>query len=256
MKKTILSVLILSLFIISCDENSTSPQRSEKQIIKVIDETGNPIPKVEVTFLYNNLQSYPAANGFTVDKNKIQKLNDSNLEFKLYQNMPNPITSSTFLRFSLPLEGKVTMEINNIKNYQNIFSFTDTLSSGLYQLYFDLMDSSFTTKFKNGFYKCSLTLETNGSFLITSNVVLIISPKAEYDLITNSIGMFYVTKEDISWGSSYFQSDLTGNISESFFNNNAYFKLSKEGYLSKTVSLYLSQDEVMEKVEILYKEEE
>ena len=111
MKKTILSVLIiLSLFIISCDENSTSPQRSEKQTIKVIDETGNPIPKVEVTFLYNNDNSYyqPTPTNSKTFLPKINKLSNAATPFKLYQNIPNPVSAITHIRFRATRDSRVS----------------------------------------------------------------------------------------------------------------------------------------------------
>ena len=249
--------MIFTFLFISCDDSSTSPQSDLRRSIKVIDENGNRIPKVEVTFMYNNFLNFNTTNSeLPKGKSKIQKLSDSNVEFKLYQNMPNPVRYSTFLRFSIHHEGNVRLQINNIKSYQNIFSFSDTLSPGLYQFYFDLMDSSFTTAFKNGFYNCSLVLEAAGSTFITNNVVLIISPKAEKDLITNTLGTFYVTKEDISWGKSYYQSDIVGVTSQKFFNGEAYFKLKKDGYFPSVAKVYFGQDEVMETVVVLFKEEE
>ena len=99
-------------------------------------------------------------------------------------------------------------------------------------------------------------MEAAGSTFITNNVVLIISPKAEKDLITNTLGTFYVTKEDISWGKSYYQSDIVGVTSQKFFNGEAYFKLKKDGYFPSVAKVYFGQDEVMETVVVLFKEEE
>ncbi|MAT57682.1 MAG: hypothetical protein CMF23_06870 [Ignavibacteriae bacterium] len=244
MKKTILSVLIiLSLFIISCDENSTSPQRSEKQTIKVIDETGNPIPKVEVTFLYNNDNSYyqPTPTNSKTFLPKINKLSNAATPFKLYQNIPNPVSAITHIRFSIPRKGEINIQLNSTSSFDEIFSYKKNVEPGIYQFYIDILDSSFA-KFTNDFYRLSLTLNTeNGSRFIDTKDMLIISNEAQKNYITNSTGSFYFTKEDVKIGSSYIYTLPNGDLVEKIIGSPTYFKLHKEGYAPNYLSMNSDQ---------------
>jgi len=243
MKKIILSILILSLFIISCDENSTSPQSSEKHTIKVIDENGNPIPKVEVTFLYNNDNSYyqPITNNPKTFLPKINKLSNSATPFKLYQNIPNPVSAITHIRFSIPRKGEINIQLNSTSSFDEIFSYKKNVEPGIYQFYIDISDSSFA-KFKNDFYRLSLTLNTeNGSRYIDTKDMLIISNNAKNNYITNSTGSFYFTKEDVKIGSSYIYTLPNGDLVEKIIGSPTYFKLHKEGYSPYYLSMNSDQ---------------
>ena len=233
--------MIFTFLFISCDDSSTSPQSDLRRSIKVIDENGNPIPKVEVTYLYNGDYStyQPKAEN---PKRNLAKLSNIAADFKLYQNIPNPINHISHIRFGVPSSGDVKIELRNIKEYNQIFNFNKNVEPGLYQFFINISDSSFG-KFKNGFYRMSLSLITkDGSRFNDFKDVYIISDMAQKDYITNSTGSFYYTNKELFLGSNYSFTLSNGDTIEKAVEGPFYFRLQKDGYYPSIVSIQSNND--------------
>jgi hypothetical protein len=85
-------------------------------------------------------------------------------QYKLYPNFPNPFNPETRIRFSLPVAGRVKLEIFNISG-QRIQTIVDEFKpAGMYEVYFNGKNRA------SGLYFYRLNA---GSFIRTGRMILV-----------------------------------------------------------------------------------
>ena len=91
-------------------------------------------------------------------------LEDMPTTFALYQNFPNPFNPGTTIRFDLPDDSKVLLELFNILGQQVTTLISEKKKAGRYSVVFD------ATKYSSGVY--FYRLFANGGVIGTKKMIL------------------------------------------------------------------------------------
>lgn len=99
-----------------------------------------------------------------LNKLRIRKISQSNLNYELMQNYPNPFNPKTIIRFSLPQREKVIISLFNSLGEKITDLLQDEVDAGIHQVEFD------GTKYSSGIYFYKMTA---GSFSQIKKLILI-----------------------------------------------------------------------------------
>ena len=105
----------------------------------VYDTSGHPLDSVRVYSLY----SFNIGYNMMSHRMHVDRINNvDTFGFNLYQNLPNPIQNSAYLRFSIPVPSSVSISLTDRMNGVVVYSLAESFLDGMYQLYLDnLVDS-------------------------------------------------------------------------------------------------------------------
>lgn len=92
-------------------------------------------------------------------------------DFKLYQNYPNPFNPSTFITFSLPESGKVTIRIYNSLGEKIALLRDETLLAGNYKFQWNGKDNNGII-LASGVYFCELILQGDKSYKSVNKMII------------------------------------------------------------------------------------
>lgn len=185
---TVILLLVVFYFVLSCSDPSSSSIVEIESGIKgvVTDTTGKALENVSVFCLYYT-QYIPTNLNKKVSLEKLLKIGD--FEFSLEQNFPNPFSNSTFLRFSLPNNALVILDIIDKTENEKVYHFSDSLSEGYYQKFFDNIVDSF--HLRNGPYRYSMSaFLDDGTNHSADKELFIISDKGKPNSKTNGQGQY------------------------------------------------------------------
>jgi hypothetical protein len=204
-----------------------------------MDSTGSPIEGAHIFCLYHF--TYIPQEPVHLAK-LIELLNQETVfDFELFQNFPNPISNSTFLRFSLPQECEIMLTIQEKHSSNIVYQHNDVLPYGLYQMYLEnLVDS---LNLMNGVYVYSLQAEgKDGTQYSSQRELMIIGNMGEPNAISTANGEYFFEYGQAFVGDSVVVNP-TGDpyyMNNIVLNNTVNFVVEKEGYISKifNVDLY------------------
>jgi len=110
-----------------------------------------------------NISAYSTVWKFSTNFTDVNSLSFAEQGYSLEQNMPNPVTSQTMIRYTLPAKGKVTLKLLDITGRELMLLVDEEKNKGEYQLNLDL------EKFSAGIYFYQLQA---GSYSSTRKLVL------------------------------------------------------------------------------------
>lgn len=229
--------LIFSLY--TCSEGPVGPVANIDAGVAgiVYDTSGHPLDSVRIyclySFFYNPIPMKSQANILRISNSK-------KFEFNLFQNFPNPVQNSTFLRFSLPTSCSVNISITERATGKIRYTYSKSLLEGLYQLYLNnLVDS---LQLPNGRYtynivaKSELDTEYNAS-----KEMFVASDHGNPSDLTKTDGKYFFDYKNAFVGDSVaiFSSELIP-IYNVVLGRNINLLLERRGYYSLFTSMNLS----------------
>ena len=253
MKRIILIYLFfipVAFLLTFCSDNITDVITIDSGLTgQVIDRLGNPISDIEI-FCYYNFPPVPTS---VLELNNTKRLKkESSFNFELFQNFPNPFSSSTYIRYSLPQKCKIELKITHKKDGNTVYTYSDELEYGYYQQYLkSIVDS---LNIENGIYLCSLSAVGKDGTKYKSQIeLMIVSSVGKPNAITNESGEFIFDFEDAFIGDSCIvnQYDSGQHGYTKYIENNITLLFKKSGYQPKflQVELYpellFTQDVIM-----------
>jgi hypothetical protein len=194
-------LILFSCVIWNCKDDPTGPTVNSHAGIQgiVYDTSGHPLDSVRIFCLYY-FNYYSPAN--TKGKSAIFRVNKPDtFGFNLYQNFPNPVQNTTFLRFSLPIACSTNISVTDRANGEVKYSYSDSLPEGLYQLYLNnLVDS---LQLHNGPYTYSIIAKsTTGITYNASKELFVVSDVGSPNATTGTDGMYFFDYKNAFVGDS------------------------------------------------------
>ena len=196
-KKVLMQLVAIYLLILfstsfwSCKDEPTAPQKPDLDVGLtgiVYDTSGHRLDSVRVYCMFQ-FDYYPVpSTGGTSHLTRVSK--PDTFGFNLYQNFPNPVRDSTFIRFSLPDSCSTEFTITDWFSESIKYSRFDNLPDGLYQIYIrNLVDS---LQLHNGTYRYTLKAKSKTGTLYTdTKKMFILSDLGEPNSTTGVDGSFF-----------------------------------------------------------------
>ncbi len=240
-----LFVLIAVTYLESCKENPVSQGSGGAAGVSgiVYDTSGHPLDSVRVYCLYSFSIDY----NMMSPRSHIEKVNNvDTFGFNLYQNFPNPIQNSTYLRFSIPVPCSVRITLTDRVGSKVIYSFTESFLDGMYQLFLaNLVDS---LQLHNGPYLYEFNaIGSGGQQYSGSKEVFVVSDVGSPNGVTKADGMYFFDYDDANVGDSVvvypndlYQSYITtlGSNVTLLFERRGYNSAYSYAYVIPTVQLH------------------
>jgi len=251
--KLLILLLVIS-FVYFCSDGITDVDDEIYGLTgSVLDTLGNTISGVEIFCLYySNIIPEPVEKSLN-----IKVLNKSSyFDFELFQNFPNPFSSSTFIRYSLPQKCQIALKLNRKNSKEYIYSYNTELPNGYYQQFFNSIVDSL--QMANGIYVCEFEAigEDETKYNATKEI-FVISDRGRANAKTNETGQFIFNFEDVFSGDS-----VTVNLYDSEYymytrhlTNKVNLLFKKKGYQSKIVTFELYSRLLLTQDVVLYKGE-
>lgn len=242
-----LGIIIFSSSTLStCTDVSSDPSQSLNAGISgiVYDTSGHRLDSVRIYCLYN-FNYYPTA--VTKGKTDLFKVSKPDtFGFNLYQNFPNPVQNTTFLRFSLPMTCRIDLSIVDRTNGEKKYSYSDTLRDGLYQLYLNsLVDS---LQLHNGPYTYTLMAKsTTGRTYYASKEMFVVSDVGAPNIITGADGIYFFDYKNTFVGDSVavysnefhsIYNVILGKNITLLFERRGYYSLRSDKYLNPNILIH------------------
>ena len=233
-----LSMMLGVISLQSCKENPVSQGPSVTAGVSgiVYDPSGAPLDSVRVYCLYSfNINYYTMS-----PRSRIEKVSNADtFGFNLYQNFPNPVQNSTYLRFSIPVPCSVHIMLTDRVNNKVVYSFAESVLEGMYQVFLvDLVDS---LQLHNGPYTYEFKASgTGGQQFSGSKEMFVASDLGTPNDVTTANGMYVFDFDNAFAGDSVvvYTSDLYQPYT-AMLGKNVNLLFERRGYYSFTSSTYL-----------------
>ena len=237
MRKITWIQILLALIINSCNEvEIIDPVQSFGITGKVIDTLGNPINNVNIycLFVYDYIpysSSMPKQILYTADIDSF--------EFNLYQNFPNPVYNSAFIRFSIPDDMDIEFTLKEKVFGSTQYSFSGFYYYGLYQHHLN----EFVRKYQmeNGCYLMRLKAGKNGNTRFDSQKKLfVVSDIGKPNANSNQEGFYFFDYKKACIGDTIF-STFDGTYTYPIeITNQINLLFRKDGFIPviQNISLY------------------
>lgn len=251
LKKLMLSVLVLLTFS-SCDDVITNPPETYYGITgKIMDESGHPIKDVKVFYLFNYYYLPNPAISETLQKETAVDSFANNL----YQNFPNPVYNSFFLRYSISTDADITLAIRESYSGRTKYLISKPSYYGIYQHYFNSIVDSL--KLENGCYVIELTVSKNQNLLYkAAKKMVVISDLGTPNSLSNNDGIYFFDYNKSFISDTIFYAYSDNSVYPFEIHNNVNLRFQKEGYLSETINtdlypgILINRDVIMKKEEM------
>ena len=141
MKNTAIIVIILgSILISTCNNSTESDSKENKLYVQITDTDGRKIEGVDLHF-YTQINPTLSMHTPHSTHNLLITSSDTGvipLEYKLYQNFPNPFNPQTTIMFSIPISGMATLRILNNVDLTVVQTLVDrNLPAGVHSVLWD-----------------------------------------------------------------------------------------------------------------------
>lgn len=250
-KGTLVIFLFLLLFN-SCDEyGPLEPNQTRFGITGVVmDDKGNVLSDVKVYCLYN----YTYLPVYSMLPKHPEFFSPDSFSHNLYQNFPNPVYNSSFLRYSLPEDMNVEVTLTEKISGKVVDSFSGFKNAGLYQHHFNEIVSQL--QLRNGLYNIKLRTLKDGQVRYENEKrMIIVSDVGQPNVITNAKGEFLFDYKSAFVGDSVV---ATGDGSYSYIYilpDNINLLFTKEGYLPELLNVTIYPEILFNRDVILQREE-
>lgn len=252
MKKIYLMAFLVLCFFISCEDEIITPIEKNYGVQgRVLDENGNEIAGTNIYCLFN--YSYLPMQEFLVspfNNNQVDSFGNT-----LYQNFPNPVYNSSFIRYSLAddMDVELTVKDNSTGNIR--YTFSKFQNYGLYQHHLNEIVSS--VQLKNGAYNISLKVSENSEVRYKSEkTMFVVSDIGKPNTVSDEQGKYLFNYNDACIGDTIVVTFNGSNLYPEIINNEIYLLFEKEGYIPLVVKVSLYPEILINQDVILRKEEE
>lgn len=252
--------LLLPVLLASCkNDEPTEPKLDFRYGLAgtVMDTTGTVLDSVSIYCYYflptPNPVSY--SNNTQLNTNAPARLNKTAVfDFAFYQNFPNPVYNSTYVRYALPSDGHVELKITRGSS-KTFYSYSADCLSGLYQLYMEKIVDSL--KLQNGPYMLSFSARTlKGEEFNAQKPLFVVSDKGTPGAVTDSRGQYYFPFSEAFVGDSIVQVfDANNRTFTEHLNNYVKLVVKRRGYLTSVFSVSLYSQVLMRQDIIMFKED-
>lgn len=194
----VIALLLGAAIFSSCSQSPTESASAGGGVVgAVYDTSGVPLDSVRIYSMYS--YGYPLP--VILRKGRLSTISKvDTFGFNFFQNVPNPVRDSVYLRFSIPVRCDVEIRINSRSSGSQVYSYSSLLSPGLYQLYAGpLVDS---LDLENGAYTVSFIASGNGREYLAAKEMFVVSTLGKPNAITTRGGSYSFKYADAFVGDS------------------------------------------------------
>lgn len=251
MRNIIYAFTLAALLFVSCDDEILTPPVEDYGINgRIMDESGNPISGVKVYYLFNY---YYIHNLIATDKPMNEAEVDS-FGYDLYQNFPNPVYNSSFIRYSLAADMDIELTVKENSTGTIKYTYSGFNSYGLYQHHLDEIVTSF--QLENGGYTIELKASKNGTLKYEAEKkMIIISDIGKPNSVSDGNGKYFFDYNKACIGDTLFYTTDGEHIYPNEIYNQVNLLFKKDGFLTETISTTLYPEILLDRDVILKLEE-
>ncbi len=250
-KGTLVIFLFLLLFN-SCDEYAPlAPNQTSFGITGVVmDNKGNILRDVKVYCLYH----YTYLPVYSTLPKQPEFFSPDSFSHNLYQNFPNPVYNSSFLRYSIPEDLNVEFTLSEVISGKEKFRFSEFQNAGLYQYHFNEIVSQL--QLRNGLYNIKLRTLKDGQLRYENEKrMFIVSDVGQPNDITNGIGEYLFDYQSAFFGDSVVATSDGSYQYTITLTDNVNLLFIKEGYLPELLNVTIYPEVLFNRDVILHREE-
>ncbi|HKJ80640.1 MAG TPA: hypothetical protein VJ954_01350, partial [Ignavibacteriaceae bacterium] len=171
----------------------------------------------------------------------------------LYQNIPNPFSKSTYIRFNLPWAAQIELTVTDKLSGAVKYDYRDSRQAGYYQIYLNNLVTE--KQLRNGIYKYKLTAKnSSGKTFSAENEMLVISDSSEANWITNSNGNYFFGFDETFDGDTVITTSDGGYYYPTVLTNTVNLEIKRRGYASQLINVTLYPDINLQRDIVLDKE--
>jgi len=251
MRNTIYAFALAALLFFSCDDEILIPPVENYGINgRIMDESGNPISGVQVYYLFNY---YYMPNLTATDKPMNETEVDS-FGYALYQNFPNPVYNSSFIRYSLAADMDVELTVKENSTGTVKYKYSGFNYYGLYQHHLNEIVTSF--QLENGGYTIALKVSKNGAFKYEAEKkMIVISDIGKPNSVSDGNGKYFFDYNKACIGDTLLYTTDGEHIYPNEITNQVNLLFKKDGFLTETISTSLYPEILLDRDVILKVEE-
>ena len=235
--------LVTLTFIWSCKENPSGPEVYAGVSGTVYSRDGLRLDSARIycMYVFNWPDAYLQNNhpSSIHDNPSIVRTANTGFGFDLAQNVPNPVSDSTFLRFSLPDPSTVRISITDPWNGHERYTYINHLLEGMYQLY--LPDLVRSLNLRNGPYAYSMiAVSDSGSAYSASKELFVLSDHGNPNDVTGADGVYFFDYQSAFVGDSVIvnRNDFSTPYPV-LLGRNVVLLVERRGYSAQPISVYL-----------------
>ena len=247
MRNIIYTFALAALFFVSCDDEILTPPVKNYGINgRIMDESGNPISGVKVYYLFNY---YYIPNLTAIDKPMKEAEVDS-FGYSLYQNFPNPVYNSSFIRYSLAADMDIELTVKDNSTGKVKYTYSGFNSYGLYQHHLNEIVASF--QLENGSYTIGLKVSKNGTLKYEAKKkMFVISDIGKPNSVSDGNGKYFFDYNRACIGDTLLFTIDGEYIYPNVINTQVNLLFKKDGFLTETISTTLYPEILLDRDVIL-----
>ena len=251
MKSIVYIFLVLSLLFIGCnDEILFTPEKNYGINGRILNESGDPIPGVKIYCLFD----YYYIPNLTIPNKPMNEAEVDSFGYSLYQNFPNPIYNSSFLRYSIASDMDIELTVKECFSGTIKYVYSGYFYYGLYQHHFNEIVNSL--QLENGCYSVILKVSKNGiPNYEAEKKMFVISDIGKANSVSDGSGKYIFDYKKACIGDTLFYTTDGENIYPNVIDNQVNLLFKKDGFLTEIVSTTLYSEILLDRDVILKLEE-
>ncbi|MEW6006011.1 MAG: hypothetical protein AB1695_11925 [Stygiobacter sp.] len=251
MKYKIYLFTLTALLFVNCADEILNPPTENYGIKgRIMDESGNSISGVKVYYLFN----YSYLPKLTTIHKLMNKNDVDSFGYALYQNFPNPVYNSSFIRYSLAADMNIELTVKEDFTGKVKYTNSGFNSYGLYQYHFNEIVNSL--QLENGSYTIILKVSKNGTLKYEAKKkMFVISDIGKPNSLSDKNGQYFIDYKKACIGDTLLYSTDGEHIFPDIINNYVNLLFKKDGFLPEIISTRLYSSVLLNRDVILKSEQ-